>query len=156
MKKYICIAAAIIMLQSCSNSVQPLPDEVHNIPLAKKITGEEAATLVNQIHLQPVTDTKNEIGYYESENGDAVIYITYCTDNNEAADFEKRMTEKISPANSVFIRGEYTRLFGKDVYRCYGMGKTHFVFRSDCKLYWISAETMWAKKFLEEYLNHIS
>jgi hypothetical protein len=65
------------------------------------------------------------------------------------------MTEKISPENSVFIGGEYLDIEGKQVYRCFGMGQTHFVFAHQKELFWISVNTVIGKDVLTAYLDYI-
>lgn len=66
------------------------------------------------------------------------------------------MTEKISPENSVFVGGQTIDIDGKQVYRCFGMGQTHFVFAHKKQLIWISVNTVVANEFLSEYLNYLN
>jgi hypothetical protein len=52
-----------------------------------------------------------------------------------------KMVNKISPENSVFINPEFVDIGGKDIYRCFGMGQSHYVFANGKELYWISVDT---------------
>lgn len=121
----------------------------------KKLAGREATEFINNLHFQAVAAEKNEIGFYEGESGPAIIYVSYYTSNETAAAEGKRMSEKISPENSVFIGGEYLEVSGKAVYRCFGMGQTHFVFTHQKALFWMSVNTMKAKAILAAYLEYL-
>lgn len=43
----------------------------------------------------------------------------------------------------------------KKVYRTFGMGQTHYVYVVENKLFWFSAETIWAKYFIINYLKYL-
>lgn len=146
--------AFCVLLQFCGRK-ETLPKDLMGYTLVESISGTEAQKTVNQIHLNPVTDTDNEIGYYEKGNDKAIIYIThYKTDDDAKTDLIK-MVEKISPQNSVFINGGQFVINEIKIYRYFGMGQTHFVFRVENKLFWLSVDTMIAKEFLETYINYM-
>jgi len=144
----------LLFLISCSEQ-NPLPDQIFGLTLTQKLVGKEALDFVNKLHFNNVTSERNEIGFYEGSKGTAVIYITYYNDVKTVNQNFELMTEKISPENSVFIRSSFFEYNGKNIYRTFGMGQTHFVFVSGKNLYWLSAETVWSLKFLKEYLTHI-
>jgi hypothetical protein len=145
----------ILTAAGCSPSKDYLPETLGDQTLSKRITGEEAKEFVDNLHFQKVAAERNEIGFYEGERGPATIYITYYgSSDNAEADYQK-MTEKISPENSVFIGGEYLDIEGKQVYRCFGMGQTHFVFAHQKELFWISVNTVIGKDVLTAYLDYI-
>ncbi len=58
------------------------------------------------------------------------------------------MTNKISPENSIFIYPEFFDYEGNKIYKCFGMGMTHFVFPLNKSLYWISVDTHLSKDSL--------
>lgn len=143
-----------IGLQSCSR-IDILPQQILDYQLVKKISGDEANQMINKIHLQPVTDTQNEIGFYKQDNDQAIIYVTFYQSDDQAQTDLVKMVEKISPQNSIFINGGQFDVNKITIYRYFGMGQTHFVFRIGNKLFWFSVETMIAKDFLESYINYI-
>ncbi|MEJ2544280.1 MAG: hypothetical protein P8Y99_09450 [Calditrichaceae bacterium] len=148
------IIALCILLQYCGKR-ETLPEDLLGYTLVKNISGTAAQKTVNQIHLNPVTDTNNEIGYYEKGDDKAIIYVTsYKTDDDAKTDLIK-MIEKISPQNSVFVNGGQIEINEIKIYRYFGMGQTHFVFRIKNKLFWISVDTMIAREFLDTYLKKI-
>jgi len=145
----------IFILECCSKKVEPLPEEVNQLMLVKTISGQEAKDYINKLHFQPVTDNENLIGHYENESGSAIVYVTIYKNQKEAEkDFEK-MTKKISPENSVFIYPQFFDYKGNQIYKCFGMGMTHYVFAINGKLYWISVDTHLAKNFFEKFYNLI-
>jgi len=89
------------------------------------------------------------------KQGKAVIYITYYDNPEQASAEGLKMTEKMSSNNSVFIERKYFDLNGKRIYRCFGMGQTHFIFSYHKQLFWISVDTILAKPFLQSYLTNL-
>ena len=120
------VAILVSILAGCSPSKDYLPETLGEQTLSKRISGDEAREFVDNLHFQKVAAERNEIGIYDGgDRGPTTIYITYYgSSDNAEADYQK-MTEKISPENSVFIAGEYMDIEGKQVYRCFGMGQTH-------------------------------
>ena len=144
-----------LLFISCSGDKNYIPQSFFELELDRKLIGDEAKEFVDKLHFQDVATMQNEVGFYSGEKGKALIYITYYqTDKEAEIDFVK-MTEKISPENSVFIGGEYFEAKGYNVYKCFGMGQTHYVFYHENLLFWLSAETVWAEEFLNEYLEFI-
>lgn len=145
----------ILILTGCSKNIDYIPEKFFGLERIQFMTGDEAREFIDRLHLQDVAPINNEIGFYEGEKGSAVIYVTYYDKNETALQEELKMTEKISPENSVFLGGTYFTENNKNIYRCFGMGQTHFVFSHQNLLFWISVETHWGQKFLKEYLSYI-
>ena len=132
------------------------PEKITDNQLTRVLSGTEAKRIVDRIHLNNVATEDNSIGFYEGSSGQSIIYITVYN-SQEMADTEwKRMADKISPENSVFVMGSVSDWDGKKVYRCFGMGQTHFVFTHNSMLIWVTTETTSAKSFLENYLNYLN
>lgn len=145
----------IIIFVSCSEQKEILPDKVDELSLVKTLSGDIAKNYINKLHFQPVTENENLIGHYENLSGNAIVYVTiYKSDREAQNDFDK-MTKKISPENSVFIYPEFFNYENNKIYKCFGMGMTHFVFSFNKKLYWISVDTHIAKTFFEKFYQAI-
>lgn len=153
----IILAASTLILTSCSGNGGYLPGALNGMVLKKAVTGAEATKDVDKLHFNPVaSDKENEIGFYESADNKGTVYVTYYKSKEEAkADFEK-MTRKISPQNSVFISPSFFEFQGYNIYRCFGMGQSHFVFVHKKALLWISADTVHGKEVLKDYLAAIN
>ena len=154
MKFTLCLAL-LSVLAGCARQRDLLPNEFLGLSLQKKLEGAEAVEFVDRMHLQKVASVKNEIGFYAGEKGKATIYVTHYGDPETAAAEEKKMTAKISPENSVFIMVEHKEIDGKPIYRCFGMGQTHYVFSDREQLFWISVETLMADSFIRAYLDYL-
>ena len=146
----------VIFLISCSLNSNYLPEEFFGLRLTKRITGKNAKEFINNLHFQGVTDLENEIGFYDEKTGSAIIYTTHYNTKEAAKSDYKKMVKKISPENSVFIKPEYLKINGIEVYRCFGMGQSHYVFPYNKVLFWILVDTHFGKKFVEEYLSYLS
>lgn len=138
---------------SCSVKSDLLPENISGLKLLRKMTGDAAKGSINKLHFQPVTETENEIGFYEGEIGEAIIYVTHYQNAKDAQTDYAKMTKKISQENSVFINPQYFQIAEKEVYQCFGMGMTHFVFYHDMDLFWISVDTHISQEFLKNYIN---
>jgi hypothetical protein len=153
--KQILFLLITIFFISCTTRVEYLPKDFFGLRLTKKLTGKEANDFVNKLHLQQVTETENEIGFYEGDKGRALIYVTHYQNPEDTENDYNKMTEKISPRNSVFVGSEYIDINGKKIYRTFGMGQSHYVFYHNKELYWVSVDTHFGLKFVEEYINYI-
>ena len=148
------ITIICILFQYCAEK-EILPQKIQGYDLAKIISGAEAQKMVNRIHLQAVTNTENEIGFYEKSTDQAIIYVThYQTDDGAQKDLIK-MVDKISPENSVFINGGKVEINKMIAYRYFGIGQTHFIFRNNQMLFWLSVNTLVAQEFLESYIEYL-
>ena len=145
-----------LLFFSCSAEVNFLPDEFFNLTLTKKLTGEEAKEFVNTLHFEPVTEAENEIGIYDGERGTASIYVTHYNKKEAAKADYKLMTEKISPENPVFTGSEYLILNEMEVYRCFGMGRSNYVFYLGKELFWISVDIHFGKEYVQRYIKYLS
>lgn len=155
--KIIIYILIIASLYSCSTSTKNFkPANIAGLELKKVISGEEAKEYVDKLHMKSVSPAKNEIAIYEDHRGNAKIYISYYDNRSDAEENERKMTEKISPENSVFLDGKYMDLGDRQVYRCFGMGQSHFVFSEGNTLIWISVESARGRQFVTDYLNLIN
>lgn len=151
------LSSILILSQiSCSNKKDSLPENISGLKLSRKMSGEKAKESVNKLHFQPVTETENEIGFYKDEISEAIIYVTHYQNAKDSQTDYTKMTKRISPENSVFINPQFFQLDEKEVYQCFGMGMTHFVFYDDVDLFWISVDTHIAREFLKNYINYIT
>ncbi len=155
-KQFYLSALAMLLACSCQNQPEFLPENLLGYQLTRKLTGDEAKAFVDKIHLREVTPENNIIGFYQMGNMPLTIYITEYNSTGEAEKNFEQMTGKISPRNSVFINGEYLEIEGRKLYRCFGLGQTHFVFHIDHRLFWVSVNTIQAGKFIRDYLKMIS
>ena len=135
------------------NPVSLLPDSLPGYKLHRTLSGAEAQDLVNKLHQKEVARSESEIGVYRGEKDAMMIYITYYPKAKEAEAEYKRMTEKITATPEAgFIMGETLNFDGKQVYRCFGQGKTHFVFTHDKALLWVTVNTLQGSKVMKAYL----
>lgn len=153
--KYSLILFILLNITACSSKTDLLPEDFFGLKLDKKLTGSEAKQFVDNLHFNSVAQDKNEIGFYSSKVGSAMIYITYYgSDKLSYSEYEK-MINKISPENSVFTNPEFVNINSKIIYKCYGMDQNHFVFAEKGELFWISVDTHLGEKFIKAYLDYI-
>ncbi len=147
--------ALLLAISNCSANKEYLPATIYNHTLKQRLAGQDAIGIIDKMHFQAVAALNNEIGFYEGPKGLATIYITYYANSATAEAERTKMTQKISPENSVFIGSEYFDLQGIQIYRCFGMGQTHFVFVVETELIWFSVNTLIGKAFLTDYLDSL-
>ena len=151
--KTLSIILLIILLNCTSSTKNPIPYKIYNLTLKQKIAEPDATQQINKLHFQNVAAEKNEIALYEGPNSVATIYVSYYRDNETCQSEYEKMTHKISPENSVFIGGTYLEINKLEIYKCFGMGQTHFVFAIDQILFWVSITTLIADDFIVNYLD---
>jgi len=150
------VALLLAALFCCSEQQKDLlPHKLLDLALTRRIDGAEAIAFINKLHFQEVAADSNEIAFYEGVSGNAIIYLSHYDKHQTARREWLKMTEKISPENSVFINGEIIEYDGLKAYRCFGMGQVHYVFAINAHLIWISVKTVIGEAFLEAYLDAI-
>ncbi len=154
MYRYLILFLCCLWQYCAENGI--FPQNILGYSLVRKISGVEAQKMVNRIHLQPVTDMENEIGFYEKNTEQAVIYVTYYQSENDARVDLTKMVNKISPQNSIFLNGGQLEINKIIAYRYFGMGQTHYIFRIRNLLFWLSVNTMIASDFLETYVKYLN
>ncbi len=131
-----------------------LPDSLPGYKLHRTLVGPEAEEVVNKLHQKEVARAESEIGVYRGEKDALMIYVSYYPEAKQAESEYKRMTEKITATpESGFIMGEYLNYNGQQVYRCFGQGKTHFVFTHGKALLWVTVNTMQGNTVMKAYLD---
>ncbi|NWG27813.1 MAG: hypothetical protein HXY48_04680 [Ignavibacteriaceae bacterium] len=146
---------AVLIFSGCSLKKDYLPEQITSLKLQKEMKNEEAKKILVKLHRRDVLPSENEIGFYEGPNSSAIVYVSRYNSIHEAQNESKRMTEKISPENSVFYGGQNIFFDGKSLYRCFGLGQIHFVFTDRESLIWVSVNPESAEKFLREYLRFL-
>ena len=144
-----------LSLLSCTGDKDLTPEQFSGMTLKQKLTGDEAKEFVNTLHFNPVTDANNEVGFYESPVGKAIIYFTYYQSNTEAENNFLKMTNKISPENSVFFNSSFIAHNEVNIYRTYGLGQVHYVFTKRNILFWLSADLNLGERILKNYIDYI-
>lgn len=111
--------------------------------------------MVDKLHFREVGPHKNEIGFYHNESGPLTVYVSRYDDGSEADSGFQNMSGKIMEDQQVFIMGKYLMIRGRRVFRCFGLGQTHFIFTHGRNLIWMSVNTIRAMNIIEAYLNNI-
>jgi hypothetical protein len=159
-KKYLQLSAVIlftvILLASCSKKIDPLPKEIFELKLDKKLSGKEANDFLFRMHSGNVGSDKNEIGFYSGDRGGATIYVSFFEDKIQAQAEEKRMTDEISGGKTEFTNGEVFYIDGHKIYKCSGYSQLHYVFSKENNLYWLTADTEISRKFLTAYYDFLN
>lgn len=153
----ICFAICFIVLfiQGCAQESNFLQDEYAGLFLKKRLTGSSAKKFVDRLHSQEVSSSKNEIGFYKWKDSEAVIYVTDYETPDQAIAEGLKMIHKIDPGHKIFSQGQFFVSGGKQIYHCFGMGQTHFIFSNQEQLFWISVEPTMAEPFLSAVLTAI-
>ncbi|MBI5662575.1 MAG: hypothetical protein HZC46_10560 [Ignavibacterium album] len=155
MKNKPLVLLVLFLLISCSANRDYLPEDFWGMKLKRKLTGKEAKDFVDKLHFQNVATEKNEVGFYSGSVGNAAIYITYYSDDKAAYHDFRKMTQKITPENSMFVRGTYHNINNKQIYSCMGLGQVHYVFAHENLLFWVSADPNFSRNFLDEYMKFV-
>lgn len=146
----------VVSIIGCAAEKNYLPVEINSFKLRNKLSGTEAETHIDRLHQGNVASDKNEIGFYMSGVRKMIIYVSYYRNYEIAIGEYEKMINKISHDHSVFINPDYITINDKKIYRCFGLGQSHFVFYNGKQLIWLSVDSHIGKDLVEEYLELIT
>ena len=139
----------------CGEQTNPLPESLNGYKRTQFLQGKEAEEFVNRLHLKTVVSKKSEIAFYQKNQEDLKIYITHYASAESAETEKQKMVDKIIQTPGIFIKGKNLTIEDLDVFRCFGMGQTHYIFNIAEKLFWVSCDTMTAADFISYYLDYL-
>ena len=156
-KKFLLLHSFIVflLLSGCSTKQDFLPESNAGLELYKSYTGKEAKNMLDKLHFLDVADGDSKIGFYRSSRGSASVYATIFADGKKAESKFEDMKNKISGGNSIYNSGKMIELNSINIFRCKGLGQTHYTFAVGNTMVWISCDDDPAPEFLQDYLNKI-
>lgn len=156
--KYIKTFIFAVLIFGCSqkgtNKFQPF-DELNGMRITKQISGEEAQKVIDKLHGKSVTPVDNSIIFYKGENGEAILYVSFYSDTNDAVAGYNKMVELISDGNEVFGHFHAYEINSQPLSMCLGMGQAHYFFYKNHFLYWLSCDMPIAQATVVDLINKL-
>jgi hypothetical protein len=149
------ILVSVILNCSCSNESFNFPDQISGLHVIEKIAGKEAVAYIDNLHQKPIAPAVNEIVKYQFENAEALIYLSYYETPKAAISDKDNMISKLNSTRTPFIMGETIEINERKVYRCFGLGQTHYILQAGSNLFWVSVTTIKANQFMTEFINFL-
>jgi hypothetical protein len=149
------LVALAVLLAGCneaSRSGDPFNPHIEGLELVEWISGDEATKSINKLHGTPIDVVTGFIAKYKGPHEKATIWVSEAK-SQELADeqitimIQKMKENKRSPFShyrDVYVKGSKVIAFD-------GMRQTHYVFRDDKWVYWISADA----KRIDLILQHV-
>lgn len=156
--KYLKIFLFILLVIGCSketkNRFQPF-ENLNGMKLTKKISGQEAQTMINKLHGKSVTPNVSEVIFYKSEKGEAVLYISGYPDSTGAKNDYYKMVSLIQNGNEVFGHFHEFNIDNQKLSMCLGLGQAHYFFYNNHNLFWLSTNYQIAQSTVVDLLNKL-
>lgn len=146
----------LLLLLGCSRDATPLtPVALGEFRRIEHITGKEAEQRINHLHGKAVTPKQNEVALYRAGENEAVLYVSEYGNVADARSVEETMRRRIAKGNPIF--GHYHELErnGLNIASCSGMGRKHYFFTYENRLYWLEVEPPVSQHVLEAALMHV-
>ena len=133
-------------------SAAPLPEQVTNLPLANKSTGQQAVWELTRMHQKGFPLASAAVGMYGNDH-QVMLWVSGAPIAPLAGRMLVSMREKIAEGRSPFTpSGE--RVDGdRLIYELEGTGQVHFYFQSGKLLVWMAANPDLAEEALDEVLT---
>ncbi len=157
MKKsaHLILAAAtlsILVLNACGKK-DVFPPSVGSLQKYDDINGD-CLNSFEQFIYNDQEKTNSETAYYSGDRGDVRILVKTYRSADAAEKAYKSLVRHFETLPETYVNQE--RVFKSDikVWRCYGQGRTHYIYTRDLECVYISAATTVATTFLSDYFAY--
>ncbi|MBI4216439.1 MAG: hypothetical protein HY687_03510 [Chloroflexi bacterium] len=122
-----------------SGTISP-PHSLGTLTLKSQVVGPEAVAQVSELHGKKLPIQDAFVARYTGAQGALTAWVSLSASESEAADLLQRMLEGIRAGNRMFTGLTQEQLKGRDVYRVYGQGQSHYFYRSGVRVVWLAIE----------------
>lgn len=144
-----------LLLAGCnevSRPVEPFDPHIEGLELVEWITGDDAMKAINKLHGMPIDVVTGFIAQYKGPHEKATIWVSEAASQELAEEQIMIMIQKMKDSRrSPFSHYRDLYVRGLKVVAFDGMGQTHYVFRDNKWVYWISADA----KRIDNILQHV-
>lgn len=136
-----------------TDTVTPLPRELHGLKLVDSRTGGDAATLISHLHRASVSPSANYVGYYGPPDMRAVLYLSRFADTLTAQQQLMAMADRIGAGSSGFGHHGRFHVLGIEVHSVFGYDQIHYFFARECDVVWLGMPPPVARAGLADLLG---
>jgi hypothetical protein len=133
-------------------SAAPLPEQVTNLPLASKSTGQQAVWELTRLHQKEFPLASAAVGMYGAEH-QVTLWVSGAPIRSLAGRMLATMRDKIAEGRSPFTSLGEMKDGNRLIYELEGMGQRHYYFQSGKLLVWMAANPELAEQAITEILK---
>jgi hypothetical protein len=133
-------------------SAAPLPEQVTDLPLAGKSTGQQAVWELTRLHQKGFPLASAAVGMYGTEH-QVTLWVSGAPIRSLAGRMLATMRDKIGEGRSPFTSLGELKDGNRLIYELEGMGQRHYYFQSGKLLIWMAASPELADQALAEVLK---
>ena len=133
-------------------SAAPLPEQVTNLPLANKSTGQQAVWELTRMHQKGFPLASAAVGMYGNDH-QVMLWVSGAPVTLLAGRMLASMRDKIAEGRSPFTPTSEWKDGNRIIYEMEGTGQVHFYFQSGKLLVWMAANPELAEQALTEILK---
>ncbi len=147
----------LLVLIAAQASEQPLdsalPAVIAGMEITERISGEEAARIVNRMHRGEVATQANFIGHYQGGGNRAAYYISLYESPDQAEGAMESMAAVMKQEGHGFSHLMKRTEQGTDFYMALGQDQAHYFFARDNELAWLAVDIPVAETAVKEILT---
>jgi hypothetical protein len=144
-----------LLLAGCneeSRPGEPFDPHIEGLELVEWISGDAAMKAINKLHGMPIDVVAGFIAHYKGPHEKATIWVSEAASKELAEEQIVIMIQRMKDnTRSPFSHYRDLCVRGLKVIAFDGMRQTHYVFRDDKWVYWISADA----KRIDKILQHV-
>lgn len=143
----------LVAAQASEQSVDyALPSVIAGMEITERISGEEAARIVNRMHRGEVATQANFIGHYQGGDNRATYYISLYASPDQAEAAMEAMAAVMKQEGHGFSHLMKRTERGTDFYMALGQDQAHYFFAKDAELAWLAVDIPVAEAAVKEIL----
>jgi hypothetical protein len=139
--------------RSAGVEATPLPLMIQGMVRVDVMTGPEAASMLGRMHGEDVAPAESYVGRYQSETGNATLYMSRFASHVETDSLLNEMSESIGEGSSEFAHHTQFEAGGGPIHMVLGQGQVHFFFAQDDELLWLAIDAALAFPALAQVLG---
>jgi len=131
----------------------PLPDQIRGLPLMEERSGDDAAETIAQMHGQGVAPDESWVGFYQSGDVVARLYVSRFGSPTESGEQLTAMSNRIGSGSSGFGHHGTFLVADNQIHIVFGHGLVHYFYTEEQDLVWLSVNGDLARSALAEVLE---
>jgi hypothetical protein len=151
------LSLSLFFLVAAQASEQPvdyaLPSIIAGMEITERISGEEAARIVNRMHQGEVATQANFIGHYQGSDNRATYYVSLYESPDQAEAAMVAMAAVMKQEGHGFSHLMKRTEQGTDFYMALGQDQAHYFFARDNELAWLAVDIPVAEAAVKEILT---
>lgn len=126
--------------RAASHSSEHVPQNLGQLELVGKITGDNARSEIGKLHGKGIEMVDGYIAEYSHNQSRVTVWVAEASSEVGASGLLKQMVDRIGAENQAFRNLRAISVGGREVYTADGKGGDHYFYASDNKVIWLAIQ----------------